>query len=236
MSDVSVQISQSNVLANIQSASVLADVTAPNVVCDIETANVSCNVSTANIAINIGCGVVAGSGGGTVSATVTAGEDLAARDLVCLAADGLAYKADATDVTKEAVGFVQAAIITGDTGTCYFSGIITGMVGLTPGVHYFLSEIPGEITAVMPSTGGSIVQQVGTAPTDTKLVFSPRVAILIAGGAAPAEGDYRITEAGDSRVTETGDFRILEAAETFNRLTETGDTRITEAGDVRVTE
>lgn len=121
-------------------------------------------------------------GGGAVTITVTAGEEIAAGDLVYIAADGLAYKADATDATKEAVLICPDAILIGDTGTANPTGaVVSGFVGLTMGVRYFLSATtPGTFDMSIPSAAGEIVQQVGHAVSATDFYFKPNQSILIA--------------------------------------------------------
>lgn len=148
-------------------------------------------------------------GGGAVTITVTAGEAITAGDLVYIAVDGLAYKADATDATKEAVLICPDAILIGDTGTANPTGAVLDVyAALSPGYRYFLSATtPGTFDMSIPSAAGEIVQQVGHALTTSAFYFCPTVSILVAA-----------------------------SAETFNRLTENGDTRITEAGDTRVIE
>lgn len=118
--------------------------------------------------------------GGSVS-TITAAENIAARDLVYLNASGQALKADANSAVKEAIGFAQSAILSGASGAVNFgSGIITGFTGLTAGARYFLSTTPGEITTTKPTGSADVVQQVGFAISSTQLYFEPQPAILLA--------------------------------------------------------
>ena len=151
---------------------------------------------------------ITGGGGGAATITVTAGENIAELDLIYIAADGTAYKADATS-DKEAMFVCPAAITAGDTGDAYPTGAaLSGFASLSPGLRYFLSATtPGTFSLSIPTGAGDIVQQVGHALSASSFYFCPTVSILVSGAAA-----------------------------TFNRLTETGDTRITEAGYVRVTE
>lgn len=120
-------------------------------------------------------------GFGADTRTVTAGETLAAGDLIYISAAGEAFKADANDASKEAVGFVLAGITAAATGTAYFgSGIITGLTGLTAGARYFLSATtPGAIATAIPSGAGDIVQQVGKALSTTELYFEPQSSLLL---------------------------------------------------------
>lgn len=120
-------------------------------------------------------------GFGADTRTVTAGETIAAGDLIYIDSAGEAFKADANDATKEAVGFVLAGITAAATGTAYFgSGIVTGLSGLTAGARYYLSaSTPGGVATAIPSGAGDIVQQVGKALSTTELYFEPQSSILL---------------------------------------------------------
>lgn len=109
------------------------------------------------------------------SATMTAGETLAAGDLVYIAAAGTVFKADANTAGKEAVGFVLAGITSAASGTVYFgTGIVSGLSGLTPGVKQYLSAtVTGGITTTPPSGASDLVQLVGWAKSATELFFTP---------------------------------------------------------------
>lgn len=121
------------------------------------------------------------SGVGGDTRTVTAGETLAAGDLIYLDSAPEAFKADANADTKAAIGFVLSGITAAATGTAYFgSGMITGLSGLTAGAKYYLSaSTPGGITTTKPSGSGDIIQQVGVAVSATELYFEPQDAILL---------------------------------------------------------
>jgi len=121
------------------------------------------------------------SGIGADTRTVTAGETLAAGDLIYFDSTPEAFKADANSEAKEAIGFVLAGITAAATGTAYFgSGIISGLSGLTIGARYYLSATtPGAISATKPSGSGDIVQQVGRALSATELYFEPQDSILL---------------------------------------------------------
>lgn len=121
------------------------------------------------------------SGVGGDTRTVTAGETLAAGDLIYLDATPEAFKADANADTKAAIGFVLAGITAAATGTAYFgSGIISGLSSLTPGAKYYLSTTAGGISTSKPSGAGDIIQQIGVALSATELYFEPQDAILLA--------------------------------------------------------
>ncbi len=105
--------------------------------------------------------------------TATAGENLAAGDLVYIDTSGEARKADASTVSKMAIGFVLSAVTSGNPATVYFDGTNTGLSSLTVGSRYFLSATtPGAITTTPPATAGHIVQFVGIATSATTLSFT----------------------------------------------------------------
>lgn len=116
--------------------------------------------------------------------TVLASENLAAGDLVNLWTDSGAIKvrkADASTSGKEAVGFVLAAVTSGNNATVYFDGTITGLTGLTPGTKYYLSaSTPGGEVTTAPTTSGNVVQEVGYALSATELTFEPQSSVKLA--------------------------------------------------------
>ncbi len=80
--------------------------------------------------------------------------------------------ADNTNTSKVANGFVLAPFASSGTATVYFSGIISGLSGLTPGTQYFLGTVGSTIVAgSLPSTTGTIIQSVGIAFSASVLVF-----------------------------------------------------------------
>jgi len=113
----------------------------------------------------------------TLNTTVTAGEDLAIRDLVYFnSSDGKVYKCDSDDNTKiDWVGVMSEAVLTDASGTMYTnSAIVGGFTGLTPGASYYVSGTAGEIS----STGAYKVGFALTA-TQVKLVKEPNDWALI---------------------------------------------------------
>jgi hypothetical protein len=108
---------------------------------------------------------------------ILASQTLAAGDLVNLHTVTGAIrmrKADATDETKPAHGYVTSAVTSGNVGAMFGPGTINDAVtGLTPGATYFLSTTAGLTTATPPSTGGNIVQKIGEATSATTLLFEP---------------------------------------------------------------
>lgn len=82
--------------------------------------------------------------------------------------------ANATNNTKPCFGFCTAigGIASGATGeVILFSGLLTGVSGLTIGTRYFLSTTNGLITATDPVVAGAIGQAVGIAVDTTALLF-----------------------------------------------------------------
>lgn len=83
--------------------------------------------------------------------------------------------ANATDATKPAVAFTNAAASSGASCTGYFTGdLITGLSGLTIGTMYFLSTTAGGVVAVSsaPSASGNLVQQIGMAVSTSSIIFN----------------------------------------------------------------
>ena len=106
--------------------------------------------------------------------TLTAGEDLAAGDLVVLFTDGLLWKADATNETysKGLLGIATQTILTGKTGSVLLEGS-WNTTGLTVGSPYFVSTTGGEWTANTPFLTGEISRVIGYGLSATTLYFSP---------------------------------------------------------------
>jgi hypothetical protein len=84
-----------------------------------------------------------------------------------LDSNGAYVKANATDNTKHAFGFVKTVGPT--VGEVVLFGPLDGFVGLMPGAIYYLGTSDGAITATPPSASGSIKQKVGRAMSNTKL-------------------------------------------------------------------
>lgn len=114
------------------------------------------------------------SGVGTPTQSMTAGENLSAGDFVYIntADANKIYKADADAVAKMAIGYVLAAASTDAAVTVYFEGKNDQLSGLTIGSHYYLSATAGGVTTTKPSTGGQIVQYLGTAITTSAIPFT----------------------------------------------------------------
>ncbi len=115
-------------------------------------------------------------GVGPESVDVPASVDLVAGDFVNFHDNVGATnvrKADATDATKQAHGFVLDAVVSPASATVYVDGQNDSVTGLTPAVEYFLSTTPGGVTTTAPAGSGNLVQSVGVATLAGSLVFKP---------------------------------------------------------------
>jgi hypothetical protein len=90
--------------------------------------------------------------------------------------------ANATDATKPAMAFSNAAVASGATATGYFAGnLITGLSALTIGAQYFLSTTAGGVVlaAVAGAYGtGALVQKIGMAVSTSSIIFDPSDGII----------------------------------------------------------
>lgn len=120
-------------------------------------------------------------GFGDDTASITAGENLAAGDFVNVYNDSGAKvrKADATTAGKEAHGFVLASVDSGDPASVYFEGTNTQVTSATPGVVY-LSATAGGFTSTAPSSTGNVVQKLGVAVSSTAISFEAQQHIVLA--------------------------------------------------------
>lgn len=123
-------------------------------------------------------------GMGDVNRIVPAYENLAAGDYVNLFSDAgavKARKADASTTGKGANGYVTAAALAGNNCTVYGEGVNAQLVGLTPGITYFLSDTtPGGVVNAPPVGAGKVVQPLGVSLSVTELLFQPGQAIKLA--------------------------------------------------------
>lgn len=110
----------------------------------------------------------------TTQQTLTATEALSANDMVNVynSSGAKVRKANATDGTKVAHGYVRTAVANGDPAIVYFDGENDGFAGLTPG-PYYLSTTAGHIQSTPPVADGNVVQRVGTATASGSFVFEP---------------------------------------------------------------
>ncbi len=103
-----------------------------------------------------------GIGSDVISAV--AGENLSAGDFVYFSSTGESLKADASEIAKQARGFVTTSITAGQSGDVFFDDTNAALTGLTPGATYYLSDqTPGQATLIAPTASGSIVQRLGFA-------------------------------------------------------------------------
>lgn len=106
----------------------------------------------------------------SVENSYTAGENLAARDVVYISAADTVSKADADDDTKsQAIGFATATVLAAAAVVVKTDGVVPGFTGLTAGARYFLSATAGTITVTAPTSSGHNVMQVGFAKSTTAL-------------------------------------------------------------------
>lgn len=101
--------------------------------------------------------------------------DLLANDVVYLhlvTVTPTADKADATDATKRAQGYVKAGATAGDDVTVYLDGELPGSA-LTIGAKYYLTTTPGLVSVTPPTGSGNMVQCVGEAVSATAIKFDP---------------------------------------------------------------
>lgn len=111
-------------------------------------------------------------------------EDLAAGDWVNVydvTGTATARKADATNGSKRAHGFVKAGVTAPAAVDVYFDGENDVLTGLTAGTRYFLSAAtPGSEVTTPPSATGNLVQYLGTALGTTSLAFRPTDGVVLA--------------------------------------------------------
>lgn len=123
------------------------------------------------------------SGFGAEVKVVAASENLAAGDFVNLhVSTGLKVrKADASNPAKFAVGYVLAAVTSGQNATIYYGNLNTQVSGLTAGdVLYLSGGTAGGVTATAPSTSGYIVQRLGVATSATEVLVEIQQPIELA--------------------------------------------------------
>lgn len=106
---------------------------------------------------------------GATTATIVASENLAAGDIVNIynnAGTRTVRKANATDATKPAHGFVLASVSSSANASVYFDGqdnvVPSGsFVAADVGKMLFLSTTAGGVTTTPPVSAGNIVQALG---------------------------------------------------------------------------
>ena len=111
-------------------------------------------------------------------------EDLAAGDWVNVydaTGTPTARKADATNSSKRAHGFVKEGVVAPAAVDVYFDAANDVLTGLTAGTRYFLSAAtPGSEVTTPPSAAGNLVQYLGTALNATTIAFRPTDGVVVA--------------------------------------------------------
>ena len=109
--------------------------------------------------------------------SIVSSENLVAGDFVNVwdnAGTPNVRKADATDNTKRAHGFVKSAVTAPAAVDVYFDGANEQLSGLTGGTRMFLSAAtPGAATATPPTSSGNLLQYLGSAFNATTIAFRP---------------------------------------------------------------
>jgi len=147
------------------------------------------NALTASFALNAGGGSGAGfpyegtavitgsivltSGSGFPS--LLASETLTAGDFVNIFSGGV-RRASNDDLTKRAHGFVTASYSSTNPVVVFYSGLNTGLTGLTAGSKYFLGTTGGEVTTP-PTATARLSQEIGVAVSTTAILvnFGPAI-------------------------------------------------------------
>ena len=83
-----------------------------------------------------------------------------------------ADKANATDSTKRAQGYVKEVAEAGANVTVYLDGELPG-TALTPGAKYYLTTTPGTVSPTAPTGSSNMVQCVGEAVGEAEIKFDP---------------------------------------------------------------
>lgn len=165
-------------------------------------------------------------GGATPKFTVTAGETLAAGDMVyvCAGSDGgrtsgQAYKLDATnDARVEFAGVVSVGASSGGTATVLVAGEVA-VSGLTVGEPVYASvTTPGAIQTSAPTTNGQWIIQVGLSKT---------TGLMIINGAGSATATKITAGMPD---LNSGQMYVGNASNTAAAVTPSGDVTIDNAG------
>jgi hypothetical protein len=100
----------------------------------------------------------------------TAGEGLAARDVLYISSDDTVSKANAsTDAKAKVIGFAVASASSAAPVEVQDGGVMEGFSGLTAGSRYYLGTTDGAISTTVPSGTGHTIVQVGYARSASKL-------------------------------------------------------------------
>lgn len=112
-----------------------------------------------------------------------AGEAIAANSFVHIYNDAGVFKiqnASASVANKEANGFVKSAVVSGATGKVYFTGVNSGLTGLTVGLLYLSTTTAGRSQSAAPTTSGHVYQVLGYALSATSMFFQFTVPTTVA--------------------------------------------------------
>jgi hypothetical protein len=187
--------------------------------------------------------------GGAGIVKLTAGENIAIRDLVYISTGtgndsgrtaGRIYKVDASnDDRVEVLGFATKAITSGSIGEVQVSGNLKGFTGLTPGkVYYASSSVPGSFTLTPPSTNGQWVVAVCLASTATEIVINP---VSSASAIYVVDGDTSFTIANNQAAAASITGLLIDGVSTrgfileysIYRQTDTALSALAQLGQLR---
>ena len=118
--------------------------------------------------------IVLTSGSGFPS--LLASETLTAGDFVNIFSGGV-RRASNDDLTKQAHGFISESRVATNPVVVYYSGLNTGLTGLTAGARYFLGTTGGE-TATPVTATGRLSQEIGVAISTTAILVNLGPAII----------------------------------------------------------
>jgi len=93
-------------------------------------------------------------------------------DVVYSTGAGTADRTTSSDVSKVPCLGIVVQKPDSTTAVVQYVGEVTGLVGLTPGAVYFLSNLAGQITTTAPTADGSVVQRIGVAKDATTLMLT----------------------------------------------------------------
>lgn len=115
--------------------------------------------------------------------TMRAAVDMSAGDFGYLLNGEGGAKADATAEGKEAIFFVRDDVLAGDDFVAMFPGCVNAeLSGLVEGDDYYMSMTPGGVatgTQAALYSVGNVIRKLGTALSDTELLFLPEAPITL---------------------------------------------------------
>jgi hypothetical protein len=105
----------------------------------------------------------------------------AAGDIVYIfSADNVKKATANASGTTKAIAIATTAITNGTSGAYQTDGVLAGLIGLTAGATYFLSDAtPGLLTVTAPTSVGSYVVRIGVAVSTTELLIDIQEPILL---------------------------------------------------------